>query len=389
MLKTKLYPTKAFLNVLILALLAVCSSCKEDPIQPVDPQTPVVTYNWAATADSLQARTYTTFRSYDGQYFIQNNTGNTSFNYWWNAHALDVLADGYERTEDPVYAQRMKALLIGIQAKNNGQLPNEYYDDMEWLALASLRAYEATDDEAFLDAVNILWEDIKKGRNNSQGGGIAWRKSQLDYKNTPANAPAIILAVRLYRLQGKEEDLEIAKSLYSWLKSKLVDPATGIVWDGINREGNGQIDKSWLFTYNQGTFIGAAEELYQATGQQAYLADAVRTASATLNSPGLSPGGIMKNEEQGDGGLFKGILVRYLTQLIVQPDLAVADRNRYVRFLQHNAQTLYSRGISRPSLLVSPNWQTMPGSTTDFSTQLSGLMLIEAMARLEHMDLLN
>lgn len=380
---------QAFLNAGILAILALFSSCEDEPIPLYDRQTPVVTYDWAATADSVQDQTYTTFLSSDGQYFIQNNTGNTNFNYWWNAHALDVLVDAYERTEDDAYVQRMKSLLNGIEAKNNGQFPNEYYDDMEWLALASLRAYEATEDEAFLDAVNILWEDIKTGMNDNQGGGIAWRKSQLDYKNTPANAPAIILAARLYQLQGNEEDLEIARSLYSWLKSTLVDPATGIVWDGINSDGDGQINKSWLFTYNQGTFIGAAEELYQTTGEQAYLADAVHTADATINSPELSPGGILKNENQGDGGLFKGILVRYLMQLIVQPNLAETDRNRYVDFLQHNAQTLYTQGVSRPSLMISPDWQSMPGATTDFSTQLSGLMLMEAMAKLESMDLLD
>jgi predicted alpha-1,6-mannanase (GH76 family) len=373
----------------ILAIVFSFSSCGDDPIPLYNRQTPVTTYDWSATADSLQGKTYSTFLSSDNRYFIQNNTGNTSFNYWWNAHGLDVLVDAYVRTKNEVYVQRMKALLVGIKEKNNGHYPNDYYDDMEWLALSSLRAYEATKDPVFLEATSILWQDIKTGLNNSQGGGIAWRKSQINYKNTPANAPAIILAARLYQLQKNDADLQLAVTLYSWLKATLVDPATGIAWDGINRTGNGGIDKDWIFTYNQGVLIGAAEALYQVTGTQTYLSDAVRTANSTLNDTNLSPGGMLKNENQGDGGLFKGILVRYLTQLIAQPNLSATDRKNYVNFLKNNAETFYKKAIHRPSLMVSPDWKNKPGASTDYSTQLSGLMLLEAMARLDGLKMLD
>lgn len=373
----------------ILAIVFSFSSCGDDPVPLYNRQTPVVSYNWNATADSVQEKTYATFLSSDNRYFIQDNAGNTTFHYWWNAHALDVLVDGYLRTKNEVYVQRMKALLNGIKAKNNGQYPNDFYDDMEWLALSSLRAYEATKDAAFLEATSTLWQDIKTGLNNSQGGGIAWRKSQLNYKNTPANAPAIILAARLYQLQKNEADLQLAVSLYDWLKATLVDAATGLAWDGINRTGNGEIDKNWLFTYNQGVLIGAAEELYQVTGNQAYLADAVRAANATINHTDLAPGGILKSENQGDGGLFKGILIRYLTQLTEQPNLSATQRSNFVSFLENNAETLYKKGMRRPSLMVSPDWKNRPGSTTDLSTQLTGLMLLEAMARLDSLNLLD
>ncbi|MFC6997101.1 glycoside hydrolase family 76 protein [Rufibacter roseus] len=380
---------RGFLYFNLVALMATFSACEEDPFPLYDRQSAVVDYNWAATADSLQDKTNSTFLSADGKYFVQNNTGNASFNYWWNAHVLDIMVDAYIRTNDPVYVQRMKFLLNGIRDKNGGRLQNEYYDDMEWLALSSLRAYEATQDQAFLDATLLLWQDIKTGLNDNQGGGIAWRKSQLDYKNTPANAPAIILAARLYQMRNNQQDLDLAKSLYTWLKSTLVDPATGIVWDGINRTGNGQIDKSWIFTYNQGVFIGAAQELYKATSEQAYLTDAVRTANVVLNSPDLSPGGILKSENQGDGGLFKGILVRYLTNLILEPNVSQSDKTKFINFLKYNGQTLYSKGIRRPSLMISPDWRSMPGESTDLATQLSGVMLIEALAKLDALNLLD
>lgn len=372
-------------SFLLVGTMVSCLREKEDNeiFPPDDNANP--TYTWVETADSLQEATYQTFISGDGKYFVQNNAGNTGFNYWWNAHALDVLVDGYLRTDNATYRQRMENLLAGIKAKNGGAFPNDYYDDMGWLALSSLRAYDATDNATFHDAATLLWDDIKGGWNTNQGGGIAWRKSQLDYKNTPANGPAVILAARLYRLDHDAEDLTWATDIYDWLKSTLVDPTTGLVWDGVNREGNGQIDKNWKFTYNQGLFIGAALELYKTTGELGYLNDAVKTADFVLNDIDLSPGGVLKGEGKGDAGLFKGILVRYLSLLVQESGLPAAKRTAYQQFLRFNAETLYSKGILRPAMLIDASWTQKPaqGAAIDCTTQLSGLMLAEIAADLE------
>ncbi|QHS56920.1 glycosyl hydrolase family 76 [Mucilaginibacter sp. 14171R-50] len=372
---------KVALAGLIPVVLTSCLKDKPFPLYGNKP-TPAVDYTFAATADSLQEKTYTTFLSANGNYFVQNNAGNTNYNYWPQAHTLDVFTDAYLRTKNDIYKQRMKSLLNGTRITNGNKYQNEYYDDMEWLALASLRAFEATGDNDYMNAANILWTDIKTGKNDNQGGGIAWRKSQLDYKNTPANAPAIIFAARLYRLEHNADDLAIAKELYSWLKTTLVDPGSGIVWDGINGDHDGQISKN-KFTYNQGTFIGAALELYNVTGDAAYLADAVRTASATIKDLDIAPGGLLRNEGQGDGGLFKGILVRYLTLLTLKDDVAAADREAYAKFLKYNAETLFVKGISRPDLMVSPDWKSKPSGTTDLTTQISGVTMMEAAATLK------
>src|SRR5690625_7385194 len=100
---------------------------------------------------------------------------------------------------------------------------------MEWNALAMLRAYQVTGEEGFKNDVDTIWQDIKKGWNSIMGGGIAWRKSQLYYKNTPANAPAAILAARLYRESGNEEDKEWVLKIDEWLKDVLYDDESGRV----------------------------------------------------------------------------------------------------------------------------------------------------------------
>lgn len=374
------------LRILATASLVVLtlSSCLKDKPFPLYGNKPsdTVNYSYALTADTLQEKTYTAYISTNGNYFVADNAGSTAYNYWPQAHTLDVLTDGFLRTKNQLYVQRMKSLLNGTNATNGGSFINDYYDDMQWLALASLRAYSATSDHDYLAAATTLWTNIQTGLNTSEGGGIAWRKEQLDYKNTPANAPAVILACRLYELQKNEADLTTAKNIYTWLKSTLVDPTSGIIWDGINGNHDGLISKVEL-TYNQGVFMGAGLELFHATGNTDYLNDAVRNARATIVDGNIAPGGIMRSEGQGDGGLFKGILVRYMTLLIQEPAVSIADRAALVSFLKFNAQTLFTKGMSRPQFSISPDWTIMPAGTTDLTTQLSGMMMIEAAATLK------
>lgn len=168
-----------------------------------------------------------------------------------------------------------------------------------------------------------------------------------------------------------------------------MDPQTGIVWDNVKLEnGEPVFNKDWVFTYNQGSYIGAAAILYELTGEAGYRNDALRTATTSMTSPQVTSEGLMKNENQGDGGLFKGIMARYYTWLILQEDLSEAERNKLVDFMKFNAETFYTQGLRRPDMMASPDWRQQPGEITDLSTQLSGLMLIEAAAQLEEEGLL-
>jgi len=393
---------KHFLNVRTFAytliFLTVLSSCsKKDspvvtpetpvtpapPVTPTTPTTPVVTsvYKYAALADSLQAATYTTFLSADGKYFVKNNNGDKTFNYWPNAHMLDVLTDAYVRTNNAAYLTKMKALLNGIKASNGNTYSNEFYDDMGWLANASLRDYLIINDPDYLTVARQLYTEIKTGSNTTAGGGIAWRKSQLYYKNIPTTGNMCILAARFYKLQSKPEDLALAKSLFDWMKSNLVN-SSGQVQDGINRNNDGKVD-NWIFTYNQGLYIGAAVELYNVTKENVYLQAAIATAGNALTDGNFILNNLLKSEGQGDGGLFKGVLIRYLTLLAAVPVIDDITRAKFTLFLQRNAQSMYFKGISRPSLMISPDWSVAPGASTDLTTQLSGLMMIEAAAKLK------
>ncbi|MEZ0611214.1 glycoside hydrolase family 76 protein [Fibrella sp. WM1] len=373
------------LNKVFILIACLSLSCKDNSIgQGAGPATKPTVFNWTTIADSSSRALNAQFFNDQGRYYNENNNGSTKFNYWPQAHALDVLVDAYTRTKDNQYLIYMNDWYAGVPVKNGNTFLNTYYDDMLWNALAMLRAYDATNDKKWLDATQVLWDDIKLGWSDVMGGGIAWQKNQRYYKNTPANAPAIILAARLYQRLKRQTDLDWAKKIYDWQVKTLVDPATGMVYDGINRQNDGKIDTGWKFTYNQGLLIGAGLEMYRTTQTATYLNDAIKTANFTLADPDLSGSGLLKAEGNGDGGLFKAVLVRYLALLATEPAVSADTRTRYVNFLTFNAETLWRSGTQKPQVVFGPNWASRPADgKTDLTTQLSGAMLLEAMTRLQ------
>ncbi len=337
-------------------------------------------YNWSKAADSAQQALTTQYWSAEEKYYKHNNENNSAFDYWWNAHALDVLVDGYIRTKDAAYKQRMDDLLTGMHKKNGDKWENNFYDDMEWLAMACIRAYEATKDKKYKELAQTLWDMIKTGWTNMHGGGVMWAKDHPNSKNACSNGPAIIIAARLYRLNKNKEDLGWAKKIYQWQKANLIDSTRGVVWDGV-----GNKKESATYTYNQGTWVGSGIELYTITRDAQYLSDAVRTASYVVTDRNrFSPNGILKGENSGDGGLFKGIFIRYLTQLIRDGKLKPDTRSLYTSYLKTNGESVVSKAILRPVYLIGTNWITPPATDKmDCSIQLSGIMLLEALAQLK------
>lgn len=303
---------------------------------------------------------------------------NRQFHYWWQAHAIDALVDGYERAGDAAYLRQADELFGGVIRKRGG-ITIDYYDDMLWMALALLRLYDHTEEEKYKNAVQILWKDIQGGWNEEMGGGFAWRKSQPDYKNTPSNAPAVILAARLYQRWGQEEDLNRANQTYDWLRSHMVDPQTGIVWDGMNRTGDGRIDKDWIFSYNQGTYIGASVELYRITKERSFLDSAIRTAEEAMRRLTDSSSTLLRDEGTGDGGLFKGIFIRYLAEL------AAADpaQEALTPFILHHAEQAWEHAQEGERILFGTYWGLPPVLPLDLSAQLSGVMLLEKAAAIQ------
>jgi predicted alpha-1,6-mannanase (GH76 family) len=102
-------------------------------------------------------------------------------------------------------------------ARNGRHWTNDYFDDEGWMASAMLDAGAATHNAAYHAIARELWEDIHAAWNDSFGGGIPWRKTQRDYKNAPANGPAILIGASLFRTDHRPDDLAQAVRIDAWL----------------------------------------------------------------------------------------------------------------------------------------------------------------------------
>jgi predicted alpha-1,6-mannanase (GH76 family) len=378
------------ISIPLLISASILSSCLKEKDDDGPPPTPPgggtsVTYDWIKVADSAQL-SMNYFWSASEKVYLNSNTSATWGNYWPNAHALDVLVDAYIRTPSPALKARMDDLMTGVRAKNGNTWLNYYYDDMEWMALACLRAFQATNDNAYRDITNILWIDIKNGWSADLGGGIWWRKDNPS-KNAPSNLPAAILAARLYKQFNNADDLDWAKKIYVWQKTVLYESATGWVYDNIDKAGVKNL--TWKFTYNQGTFLGAALELYKITNDVMYKNDAIKATDYAVSSGQLTSNAVLKDEGGGDGGLFKGVFVRYFTKLILDGDLPTDKKQAYISFLVKNGQSLWSKATNKSLILFNTAWDKAPGNSTDLTTQLSGVMLMESLATLKKLNMID
>ena len=269
---------------------------------------------------------------------LRQRTSSSPWHYWWQAHFLDAVVDAAylalaqgNRTEAHVELQRAQALLRGIWIRNFGRFRNDFFDDMAWLALAASRlnalSQRLTARPLWLarQAIKTLTRQLHGGYDDVLGGGLYW-SSKRDFKNTPANGPAALHFARM----GITEQ---AAAILDWLRTELFDPSLGLYLDGVHPTEAGRSVEKTIYTYNQGPVLAAMLELGrpQDLEHAAALIEAVRHRLSTPCQFGgpeqLSPPGQgIRLESGGDGGLFTGILCRYLASAARDPRLPEKTR---------------------------------------------------------------
>jgi predicted alpha-1,6-mannanase (GH76 family) len=332
-------------------------------------------------AESLQNGTNTIFMSADKSYYKHNSASDNDpygYGYWIQAHTLETLADAYQRTRNTVYKDRMKSIIAGIRKYNSygaGTYHNDFYDDLEWLCLASFNCYNATKDPEFLDAVHQMWTEIKTGYAN---GAMSWKKGcTTPCKNSIANSPAIVIAVKLYQLEGDNANLQMAKDIHAWMKTNVFNVQGGI-WDAPDNT-----DPTWQFSYNSGMFIAASLELNLVTGTQSYIDDGIKACEFMMNYRNYNGGVFFLNENgQGDGGLFKGIFAKWFIEFVRMGNLTQAQKERYLSVINYTSNYVWAKAVNKSNFLINSDWNTTPTGTIDLSTQTTGLHLFESVASL-------
>jgi predicted alpha-1,6-mannanase (GH76 family) len=179
------------------------------------------------------------------------------------------------------------------------------------------------------------------------------------------NGPGSIAAFLLGRATGEGAYFKKATNIFLWERATLFDPATGRVADNIGT--NGRVAR-FALTYNQGTFVGAADLL-------GYTNEARLAATFTMKEL-CKDGYLPAAGEKGDGGGFNGIGARWIARFM-------KDRGEQAAFepwLQKNAEAAWQARRSSDNL----SWCRWPEPTkegTRYSWGCSSAVVIMQVVR--------
>ena len=388
-----------FLFIAAAAFLCATACGREDTYKAgfFTPDTGIESrYDWDAAADSAVNVLVDRFMDKNTGTFwtISDNVdpGLSTYNYWPQAHAMDVIVDAYLRIKDsdPERAGQYEKYMASWHKNraNNYNGPdyyNAYTDDMEWIVLTLLRMYEATGVQEYFDFARDTYDKwiITRWTDDENGGGIRWSLDAGNSKNACSNGPAAICAMRLYGFTSEQKYMDDAVKIYGWLSENLYNPSTGMVADNM---AGGKVNGGAL-SYNQGTFMGAAHLLYKATKASRYLAEAMKAARHQMDS--RSTDGIMNAEADkanSDNALFKGIFIRYATLMVNDTVFDFRFREELKRYISQNAITCWSDGIDKSEgsdMFFNYDWRSPYTEENGYlNPQVSATTLIEAMTRL-------
>jgi hypothetical protein len=164
---------------------------------------------------------------------------------------------------------------------------DSFYDDNEWVGIELARLYTLDHDpsalqqaEQVMEFVMAGWQTVgPAGQPLPCPGGIPFSNARGNLsRNTVTDGPAAELGVQLYRITHQARYLQFAEMAYAWVRTCMLE-ASNLYADHINL--NGSIERT-LWSYNQGSMMGAGALLYQATHDGAYLYEARQTARAAL-----------------------------------------------------------------------------------------------------------
>lgn len=321
------------------------------------------------------------------------------WHFWWQAHLLDAAVDALDRAGGSARARRVAAIVAGIRLRNGALSRNDYLDDLAWLGLALQRSGTLAG-PAGRRAVGIIAARLRAAWITDELGGLPWRRDD-EFRNAPANGPAAILLARSH-------SADQAERIADWLHARLTRP-DGLIADGI-RPG-GRVEPT-AYTYNQGVVLGAdLALLHVGRGRPERIHRLVAAVDAGLTQPGRvgqvgDHGRVLIGHGGGDGGLFGGILARYLALVATElPGRNEADRSCRAtagRLVLDSATAAwahrctaatgpwFSADWSVPARLPAPA-RRRPGPSPapptlpeqDLSVQLGGWLLLEAAARVE------
>ena len=181
----------------ILALTATATllgACEVDDkyygkevVDPAEKLEPAYGEDWTAHADKIDEKLIENFMNTDRGtfwYTDQDRTNESTYCYWPQAHAMDVLIDAYLRIPEGDARRDTYAGYMSKWYENKGNnygnsywgtygFGNAYTDDSEWIILTLIRMYEATGVQKYLAAARKTYEETVIARWTEDENGAS------------------------------------------------------------------------------------------------------------------------------------------------------------------------------------------------------------------------
>ena len=326
--------------------------------------------------------------------------------YWQQAPAIDVIIYAYQRHKGintqlankylnyiKLWYKNKANNYAGAAAKTNTtpntstdykMFENGFTDDMCWITLSLLHIGEATGTAAYSTVARQVFDNyiIKRATEDEATGGI-WLPQEAKEGSGPGactQAPAILIAAKLYQKYGTEKYLNYAEKLYAYAAKKIA-------------YSDGRVGEPPL-TYTQGTFGEACRILYHVTDESTTIKNKYKTLAYTYinyaftSSRCTNGQNILRHEgTDGNQSIFKAVLIPYAVNYVLDDDMPSTNRLNLCKLIQKNTTTMWKNlNISRyPLVFCNYDWTkpyTGEDSEASMGAMCSGSSLMENSARL-------
>jgi predicted alpha-1,6-mannanase (GH76 family) len=339
---------------------------------------------------ALLARLYDNTDYYRGTFSLMSYTRSRESNQQWSVYAVNRSS-----------------------GKNGANVEGTHnvYDDQEWFIRELLESYKLTGKVAYLEKAEYLTEYVLDGWDctyNASGqevGGIPWGPGYVA-RNACANGPMISPLVWLHEIyKGKNDEikhyyidasdkktrrtqmekksdyyLDFAKKIYAWQKRYLMRP-DGVYNDLVSGDKSnvdlgdtevvgGQTYKKSVplkkseepaITYNSGTMLSGATDLYRVTNENAYLTDAKNLSDASFShfaKRDVDVAGHYTYDISGHRNWFNGVLMRaYAEAYPAHNDVSVCLKS-FQDNLDYAYTNFFYKGFLPTNLLVGWSRET-------------------------------
>jgi len=228
---------------------------------------------------------------------------------------------------------------------------DRFYDDNVWLSLDFCESYMLTKKPEYLKKSIETWQFVLSGWDEQLDGGIYWCEQKKQSKNTCSNAPASVLAFKLFEATKDSTYFNWGIRIYNWTKANLQDSTDYLYFD--NKNLSGKIGRA-KYTYNSGQMLQAAAMIYKLTGKKTYLEDAQNIARSSMNyftDDFTTAEGKKIRLFKNTGNWFNAILFRGYTELY-----RLDGNAEYLGIFRDNMDQLWNH-IRDKNGLFSKDWK--------------------------------